>query len=126
MKVDVRIAWEFPPQSRVVLASEYDALAQRCAEVEVDLAEQAALLKEVIEQRDFLDRLQSDECARREKAETERDALRAEVERLQSDTVAVPRELLERACTPRNVPGGYWAAMTAINDLRALLGKDGE
>lgn len=44
----------------------------------------------------------------------------------QPGTVAVPRELLERACTPRNVPGGYWAAMTAINDLRALLGKEGE
>ena len=34
LKPNVRTAWEFPPQSRVVLASDYDALSQRCRELE--------------------------------------------------------------------------------------------
>lgn len=69
---------------RFVLASDYDAMAQRCRELEADLAEQAARLEEASKQRDFLDKQQSDECVRREKAEAGHDILRAEIERLRA------------------------------------------
>lgn len=75
-----RVELKAPPALEAVTAtpSEHPAdLQQRCRELEV-------LLAEVTGQRDFLDRQQSDECFRREKAERERDALGAELIDLRS------------------------------------------
>lgn len=60
------------------LLRENDALAQRCKELE-------GLLAEATAQREFLDKQQSDACFRREKAESERNTLRAEVAQLRRE-----------------------------------------
>lgn len=97
---------------KLVLASDYDALAQRCRELEADLAEQADLLKETSKQRDFLDRLQSDECFRREKAEAERDALARRCRELESS--------LQKAAFKQQADESAYSVVVQQNDaLRA-------
>lgn len=81
----------------VIEPTDFSFMAKRCLELEEDLAEQAALLEEASGQRDFLDKQQSDECFRREKAEVERDTLRAEVEALRKDTARLDWLIQETA-----------------------------
>lgn len=72
VKPEVRTAWEFPPQSRVVLAAEYEALAQRCRELEEEEEERQKTADELVA---FIHQEHAAVCG-------ERDTLRAEVERL--------------------------------------------
>lgn len=80
LKLNVRTAWEFPPQSRVVLASDYDALSQRCRELEDYIDNHSAVTADYI--------------ARLQRTRDERDTLRAEVERLNIHVVKAQQHAL--------------------------------
>ncbi len=85
-----------------VLASDYDALSQRCKELE-------GLLAEATAQCEFLDKQQSDACFRREKAESQCDNPPA--------AVKVPRELADLVAYALH--GSGWFILH--RKLRALL-----
>lgn len=105
LKPNVRTAWEFPPQSRVVLASDYDALQQRCAELENQRNEAAeaagntaAANHKLLTERDALRSRCSElyeannqRSAAHSQTIKERDALRAEIEALRRDAARYER-----------------------------------
>lgn len=135
LKPKVRTAREFPPQSRVVLASDYDALAQRCREIQHAPAND--LLTRLLEQLDasnaenyygveFDVELGSEQMTatimlqRRGRPSAHDLRLRAEQER---DQLRAERETLTQRC--RELEGANSRWLTENEDLlHSLMGSD--
>lgn len=101
------------------LLRENDALAQRCKELE-------GLLAEATAQREFLDKQQSDACFRREKAESERNTLRAEVERLQRELATAHADASRYASRAEELRGELQEERSAAESVRFSAWRHGD